>query len=177
MTGNWAVTDLIRLKWYIWWQKIKKNCQFWSKFHYGNWFVSFFGLISAIGTVPLIAALFMKAAALRLFFLLLSFTVVKKYKYRFDTQLTLESHSNYQFGSKLTLSTPIWPRKSWWLLFHSFWRGNLEITNIFKSVSSSVWSLVFLKPLFRDKYSDCLREKWKNDLPFLSRKTALWAYV
>ena len=66
-----------------------------------------FGLISAIGTVPLIAALFMKAAALRLFFLLLSFTVVKKYKYRFDTQLTLESHSSYQFGSKLTLSTLI----------------------------------------------------------------------
>ena len=49
----------------------------------------------------------MKAAALRLFFLLLSFTVVKKYKYRFDTQLTLESHSNYQFGSKLTLGTLI----------------------------------------------------------------------
>jgi len=66
-----------------------------------------FGLISAIGTVPLIAALFMKAAALRLVFLLLSFTVVKKYKYRFDTQLTLESHSSYQFGSKLTLSTLI----------------------------------------------------------------------
>ena len=104
----------------------------------------------------------MKAAALRLFFLLLSFTVVKKYKYRFDTQLTLESHSNYQFGSKLTLGTLIWPRKSWWLLFHSFWRGTLEITNIFKSVSSSVWSLVFLKPLFRDKYSDCLREKLKK---------------
>ena len=39
MTGNYILGNN------IWWQKLKKNCQFWSKFHYGNWFVSFFGLV------------------------------------------------------------------------------------------------------------------------------------
>ena len=154
-----------------------KNGQFRAKINSILKTGSDFGLISAIGTVPLIAALFMKAAALRLFFLLLSFTVVKKYKYRFDTQLTLESHSSYQFGSKLTLSTLIWPRKSCWLLSHSFWRGTLEKTNIFKSVSSSVWSLFFLKPLFRDKYSHFLREKLNEPIFHFYAKTALGAYT
>ena len=77
----------------------KKNGQFRAKIGENR-----FGFELFQHLVPLIAALFMKAAALRLFFLVLSFTVVKKYKYRFDTHLTLESHSSYQCGSKLTLA-------------------------------------------------------------------------
>ena len=104
---------------------------------------------SVFELVAFVAALFMKAAAFLFFLLLLSFTVVKKYKYRFDTQLTLESHSRYHCGTDLALSTIIWPRKTLQWLFHcsffldkKFLTKTLETENIFKHFLS-VWSFGF----------------------------------